>query len=85
MRPRPRLPLPALVVALLVPLLVALLVALPQTTAGAKPASAKPGKLVIQVLSNRADLISAGDALVAVRLPTTVRPRRCGSASAAVT
>jgi hypothetical protein len=45
---------------------------------GATSAVAKPHekKLAIQVLSNRADLVSAGDALVAVRLPKGVRAKR---------
>ena len=36
--------------------------------------AAGPGTLRIEVLSNRADLISGGDALVAVALPRTVDP-----------
>ncbi len=44
------------------------LVALPFSTSQAEPT--KP--LVIEVLSNRADLVTAGDALVAVRLPSKV-------------
>src|SRR4051794_14188024 len=43
--------------------------ALPTTAA-----AAGPGALEIHVLSNRADLISGGDALVAVDLPKGVRP-----------
>ena len=35
----------------------------------------KRARLVVEVLSNRADLISGGDALVAVRLPRGVKPR----------
>ena len=46
------------------------LLALPSTPSQA--ARTKP--LVVEVLSNRADLVSAGDALVAVRLPRGVRP-----------
>ena len=43
----------------------------------ASPAAAKPHgkKLHIQVLSNRPELVSAGDALVAVRLPKGVRAK----------
>ncbi|MCW2842815.1 MAG: hypothetical protein JWN22_731 [Nocardioides sp.] len=64
MRLRPGLLLPALVLSL-----VAGLVGLPATTSGA-PA---PRPLVVSVLSNRADLVSGGDALVQVRLPKGVR------------
>ena len=35
---------------------------------------AKQQRLRIEVLSNRADLISGGDALVAVRIPAGVKP-----------
>jgi len=37
--------------------------------------AAKKPRLAVQVLSNRADLVSAGDALVRVRVPRRVRPR----------
>lgn len=37
-------------------------------------ATAATRALVVQVLSNRADLVSGGDVLVAVKLPTGVRP-----------
>src|SRR3954447_6769797 len=40
----------------------------------AAPAATLPGGLAIQVLSNRADVISGGDALVAVALPKGVKP-----------
>lgn len=55
---------------LLLALLVALLVA-PSSSSQAR--ETRP--LVVEVLSNRADLVSGGDALVAVRLPRGVRPR----------
>lgn len=73
-----------LVLALLSPLLAAL----PVTLSGvpsvdlAPRAEAAPGsrpaapRLVVHVLSNRADLISAGDALVEVAIPRGVRPRQ---------
>ena len=64
MRLRPGLLLPALVLAL-----VAGLTALPATTSSAQDR----GHLVVSVLSNRADLVSGGDALVQVRLPQGVR------------
>ena len=57
---------------LLLSLLAGLLVALPGSPSLAGP-SVRP--LVVEVLSNRADLVSAGDALVAVRLPRRVDPR----------
>ena len=60
------------VAALLGSLLGALLVASPAPGS----AAATRGSLVVQVLSDRADLISGGDALVAVRLPAGVRPER---------
>ena len=53
-------------------LLLPLLVALPVTGTTAAPAA---GRLTIEVLSNRADLISGGDALVAVRVPKGVKAR----------
>lgn len=40
-----------------------------------KPAKNRKRRLVVQVLSNRADLISGGDALVAIKLPKKVKPR----------
>ncbi|WP_243059691.1 DUF6351 family protein [Nocardioides sp. SR21] len=51
--------------ALVAPLLVA--------APGTGSAVPKPGRLTIEVLSNRADLVSAGDVLLAVRLPQGVR------------
>lgn len=33
----------------------------------------KPGAVVLEVLSSRPDLVSGGDALVGVRLPSSVR------------
>lgn len=43
---------------------------------GTAPAEALPAqRMAVVVLSNRADLISGGDALVAIRLPRGVRPR----------
>ncbi len=50
------------VLALLAPLLVVL-------PTGSSAATPVKGRLAIEVLSNRADLISGGDALVAVRVP----------------
>src|SRR4051812_21679493 len=41
---------------------------------GVVPASVQAAGPTIQVLSNRADLISGGDALVQVNLPPTVNP-----------
>lgn len=60
----------------LTPVLVALAVTLglPVVTAGGSQAAA--GTLTIEVLSNRADLVSGGDALVAVELPARVSPDR---------
>ena len=51
----------------------ALLGVVPAASAGAPAAAATPARVVIQVLSNRADLVSGGDALVSVR-----KPRRTG-------
>ena len=56
--------------------IVALLAALGVGTALAAPATAAPGKPAIKVLSNRADLISAGDALVELRAPGRANPAR---------
>lgn len=58
-----------LILALLSPLVAVLPAAVPSSSATPRP------RLVVEVLSNRADLISAGDALVAVRIPRGVRPR----------
>ena len=44
--------------------------------AGPAAAATKPGAPKIKVLSNRADLISAGDALVAVKPPPRANPKR---------
>ena len=61
-----------------VPLLAALAVAVPgllsagSVTPAAAARATKP--LVVEVLSNRADLVSAGDVLVAVNLPARVDP-----------
>jgi hypothetical protein len=52
-----------------------LLVAVSATTPTSTAAAARR-PLVVEVLSNRADLVSGGDALVAVRLPEGVRPSR---------
>jgi len=65
----------------LLALVASLLVTSPlPSQAGAEPSTAKPGKkhpkLVVEVLSNRADLISGGDALVSVRLPGGVKPQQ---------
>ncbi len=67
-RTRPGLAPLALVIALLAALLAA-----PLLPVEAAPAT-KP--LTIEVLSNRADLVSGGDALVAVRLPARRRARQ---------
>ncbi|MBZ5738369.1 DUF6351 family protein [Nocardioides mangrovi] len=58
-----------LLLALLTPLLPVLTV-LPSGSSAAAP---RP-RLVVEVLSTRADLVSAGDVLVAVRIPAGVRP-----------
>ncbi|HEU5036379.1 MAG TPA: DUF6351 family protein [Nocardioides sp.] len=55
-------------VLLLLALLTPLLAVVPAAESAARPA------LVIQVLSNRADLVSGGDVLVAVRVPQRVDP-----------
>jgi hypothetical protein len=54
--------------------IVAALAALLVLGAGSAQARSGPPSLAIHVLSNKADLISAGDALVAVELPTGVDP-----------
>lgn len=54
-------------------LLLALLAPVLAVVPGSGSAATLPGRLTIQVLSNRADLVSAGDVLVAVRLPQGVR------------
>jgi len=64
------------VAALLGSLLGALLGALLVASPAPGSAAATRGSLVVQVLSDRADLISGGDALVAVRLPAGVGPER---------
>ncbi|MEP9363418.1 DUF6351 family protein [Nocardioides sp. CN2-186] len=61
-----------LVVLLLV--LVAPLLATTPVGPTATASPGRPGHLTVEVLSNRADLVSAGDALVAVRVPQGVRP-----------
>ncbi|HEX6247223.1 MAG TPA: DUF6351 family protein [Nocardioidaceae bacterium] len=73
---RPRLtPLlaPLLAAALAVPVLD--LGASSTSSAAAAQTAAGPGSLRIAVVSNRADLVSAGEALVEVRLPRGTRPR----------
>ena len=50
----------------------------------AAPASGA-SSLGIEVLSNRADVISAGDALVAVRIPAGVNVQRSASSTTAAT
>jgi hypothetical protein len=57
----------------LVPLLLAGALALSTVPAAAK---APTRDLVVEVLSNRADLVSGGDALVSVRLPEQLDPNR---------
>ncbi|PVG84215.1 hypothetical protein DDE18_00805 [Nocardioides gansuensis] len=49
----------------------------PASPAPTAPAAAPPkaGRIVLQVLSNRADLVSGGDVLLKVRLPRQVRRR----------
>ena len=57
-------------------LLTALVATFVSPVAGQQTAAAKPRpRLVLQVLSNRADLISGGDVLLAVRVPHGVRAR----------
>ena len=65
----------------LVPLLVACALALPtapvaasQATAAAESRNSPSRELVVEVLSNRADLVSGGDALVSVSLPPKLDP-----------
>ncbi|MFZ5846141.1 MAG: DUF6351 family protein [Actinomycetota bacterium] len=66
----------------LAPLLITLALALPVAPlAGPDPAAAEPQRtaprpLVVEVLSNRADLVSGGDALVSVRLPRRLEADR---------
>ncbi|MGB0101632.1 MAG: DUF6351 family protein, partial [Nocardioides sp.] len=60
----------ALLASLLTPPLAIVTVAPAQADAGSR------GRLVVQVLSNRADLVSGGDVLVAVRIPKKVKPRQ---------
>ncbi len=62
----------------LVPLLVAAALAVPLAPSGGSPAAAQvPLKpLAVEVLSNRADLVSGGDALVSVTLPAKVSPAK---------
>src|SRR5687767_10414823 len=57
--------------------LLAGLLAVPLTgqTAPAAPAAAGSDRLVVEVLSNRRDLVSGGDALVEVVLPRRADPR----------
>ncbi|MCW2773317.1 MAG: hypothetical protein JWN91_1643 [Nocardioides sp.] len=57
-------------VLVLLAVLAPLLAVLPSSGSSAAP----QGRLTIEVLSNRSDLISGGDALVAVRVPKGVRP-----------
>ena len=62
----------------LAPLLVAAALAVPLApvsgSLAASPTERAPRPLVVTVLSNRADLVSGGDALVAVELPTRLDP-----------
>lgn len=64
------MPVRLIVVALLASLLAPLHAPRHSEAAAAAPAS----RLRVEVLSNRADLVSAGDALVAVSVPSGVRP-----------
>ena len=50
---------------------------------GGADAFAASGVRALEVVSNRADLISGGDALVAARLAEGPTPRRCASTSTA--
>ena len=68
MRTRLLLSGPVLTGVLLTALALALLVWTPS------PSDARGGRLVVEVVSTRADLVTAGDALVRVRLPRGVRP-----------
>ena len=52
---------------------------------GGADAYAATGVQALEVVSNRADLISGGDALVAARLADGPTPRRCASTSTAPT
>ncbi|MDN4172319.1 DUF6351 family protein [Nocardioides sp. SOB77] len=56
-------------------LVLPLMALLPRPAADAVPPAPQPRPLVVEVLSNRADLVSGGDVLVAVRLPRGVRER----------
>ncbi|HEY9414697.1 MAG TPA: DUF6351 family protein [Pseudonocardia sp.] len=59
------------------PIVAALVVALPLTVqAGWDPVASAAGSPTIKVLSNRADLVSGGDALVQVALPTGTAPAK---------
>ena len=60
----------------LAPLLVAVALALPPVAVAAAKSPDPTRRLTVEVLSNRADLVSGGDALVSVPLPTGVDPRR---------
>ncbi|GAA1157993.1 DUF6351 family protein [Nocardioides aquiterrae] len=60
-------------ILLLSTLLAPLLAVAPVTDAATTAAATRPA-LVVQVLSNRADLVSGGDVLVAVRVPEGVDP-----------
>ncbi|WP_207619356.1 DUF6351 family protein [Nocardioides sp. IC4_145] len=64
-----------LLVLALVSLVLPLLALVPRPAADAVPPPAPAGPLVVEVLSNRADLVSGGDVLVEVRLPRGVRAR----------
>ncbi len=44
---------------------------------GAEGAAPAQAKVSIEVLSNRAEVVSGGDALVAVKFPKGTEPRAC--------
>ena len=69
----------------LAPVLIVAALTLPTATVAVSQAAAVPAadspaagsrQLVVEVLSNRADLVSGGDALVSVELPPDVNPRK---------
>ncbi|HSE10919.1 MAG TPA: DUF6351 family protein, partial [Nocardioidaceae bacterium] len=60
----------------LAPLLLAVALILPPAALAAAKSPDPERRLVVEVLSNRADLVSGGDALVSVDLPPEVDPRK---------
>ena len=71
----------AILAAVVLCALAAMLPSAAVPAAGAKVPAAT-STLKIDVLSNRADLISEGDALVQIEVPSGVDPARCGWTSA---